>query len=59
MQTILDLVYSPDDGGWYAQESNIDTAKSRVTKRIYPTREATDLAIRSARPERSIWEPWH
>jgi hypothetical protein len=57
MRTI-DYVYSPDDGGWYAQETDFDSGKSRVTKRIYPTKDAVIAAINAARPERLVWESW-
>jgi hypothetical protein len=57
---ITDIVYSPDDGGWYAQQTNLDAVKSRVTKRIYSSealaREAAKPGARHA--GKSPWEAW-
>ncbi len=54
---IRDLVYSPDDGGWYAQETDLDTGKSRVTKLTYPTKEALEIMLRSTFAKYR-WEKW-
>lgn len=60
---VIDFVDSPDDGGWYAQETNVDTGKSRVTKRIYQSEESCRCAVSdwqqspTGRTSR-LWEPW-
>lgn len=54
---VRDLVYSPDDGGWYAQETDLDTGKSRVTKQTYPTKEALEIMLR-ATFSKYRWEKW-
>ncbi len=36
---IVDLVYSPDDGGWYAHETRFWPEKvDRVSRRVFPTK---------------------
>jgi hypothetical protein len=52
---VLDAVFSPDDGGWYAKEIDLDKNKSRVSKRIYPTE--ADLR-RSLMLGSVKWEKW-
>ncbi len=54
---VRDLIYSPDDNGWYAQETNLDTGKSRVTKLTYPTKEALEIMLR-ATFSKYRWEKW-
>lgn len=51
----LDLVYSPDDHGWYAQETDLDLGKSRVSKRIYSSKERLQSAIKRGTHK---WESW-
>jgi len=48
----LDIVYSPDDGGYYAQEF-LDAGGSRVSKEIYETRLALVRALADGTHE---WE---
>ena len=56
-EIVRDLVYSPDDGGWYARETDLDTSKSRVTKDIYPSKEALEIMLR-ATFAKYRWEAW-
>jgi hypothetical protein len=51
----IDLVYSPDDGGWYAMEFDNVRAKVRCSKRIYRRRENLVRALRS---QSHSWEKW-
>lgn len=56
-QIVIDLVYSPDDGGYYAQEydfSRKDHA-TRVSAKIYKTKQALSDAIRT---EKHHWGKW-
>lgn len=57
---VTDIVHSPDDGGWYGQQTDLDKGRTRVTKKVYPTwslaREATKAGARHA--GRSPWEAW-
>jgi hypothetical protein len=50
-----DMIYSPDDNGWYGQEYDFAKAKERVTKRIYPNRHTLLAALKRGD---SIWEEW-
>lgn len=34
-----DVVYSPDEGGWFWHHYYLGTDKTRVSQRLYPTRE--------------------
>jgi hypothetical protein len=54
----IDLVYSPDDGGWYAQEydfTRTDNA-TRTSARIWPNREQLVGALNSGKFHR--WQKW-
>lgn len=58
---VVEFVYSPDDGGWYAEETLFtpEGGKSRVTIKIYPTEEAARAHALSARfKEKNVWEAW-
>jgi hypothetical protein len=53
----IDYVFSPDDGGWYAQEydhARKDNA-TRVSKKIYRSREVLRIALAKGTHR---WEPW-
>lgn len=54
MTRIIDIVYSPDDGGYYAEEWDFERDKRRMTKRIYSSEAAVRKAIKSDR----AWEAW-
>lgn len=57
----IDLVESPDDGGWYAQEYDFRRADNatRTTKRIYPTRAALVRALDiGATGAGATWKHW-
>ena len=51
-----DLVYSPDDGGWYAIEFSILRQKTRVTEGIY---ESEILLKNSLDIGAVAWEEWN
>lgn len=53
----IDLCYSPDDGGWYAQEYDFkrkDNA-TRTSKKIYRDRDALIRALKSGKHR---WQKW-
>ena len=41
----IDMVYSPDDGGWYFQEFNFPKRLTRTSRRIFPSAEAARQAF--------------
>ena len=54
----IDLVDSPDDGGWYAQEydfTRTDNA-TRTSAKIYPTRDALVKALDAYGVH--VWGKW-
>lgn len=51
----IDLVHSPDDGGWYLSHLDFVTKKQRTSVAIYPTRE---LAVADWH-RGAEWEPWY
>jgi hypothetical protein len=53
---IIDYVYSPDDGGWYAMQNDLDNLRSRATRRIYPSRQTCEEAVE--RDGKTLWESW-
>jgi hypothetical protein len=57
-QGAVTFVYSPDDGGWYAEEFDFETEKSRVTRKIYSSKQACQRAVERADALRSVWEGW-
>ncbi len=59
-RVVTDLVYSPDDGGWYGHQVNLRTHKSRNTKRVHITRSSLefDLSAVGALKDRTLWERW-
>jgi hypothetical protein len=56
--TTVTFVYSPDDGGWYAEEFCFATERSRVTRKIYDTEGSCRRAVDWAPALRSVWEGW-
>lgn len=53
--TAIELVYSPDDGGYYLSQMDFQKKKSRTSVRIYPS----DSAARSDWNGGTVkWEPW-
>lgn len=54
-ESFIDLAYSPDDGGWYIEEANLDTAKQRVSKKLWPTKSA---ALKAFQAGKVRWEKW-
>ncbi len=55
---VIDFVYSPDDGGWYGQETDLERSRSRVTKKVYSTERGARAAVARS-PETIVWEPWN
>ena len=58
---IVTFVYSPDDGGWYAEETQFlgDKGRSRVTIKIYPSEQAARAHALNARfKDKNVWEAW-
>jgi hypothetical protein len=51
--TVLDLVYSPDDDGWYAHEYDLDAMTDRVSLKVYPSRQHLERALDNGTHE---WE---
>ena len=57
--TTTEFVYSPDDGGWYAQQTNLDGGQSRATIKIYPTEQAARAhALNPRYKDKNVWEAW-
>jgi hypothetical protein len=54
----ISFVYSPDDGGYYAEQFDYDTLKSRVTRKIYSTETACRSAVARATEHSKVWEEW-
>lgn len=50
-----DLVYSPDDNGWYAHEYDFARKATRTSLKIYPTR---DDLLRALSSGRHRWQKW-
>lgn len=53
--TAIELVYSPDDGGYYLSNSDFLNKKSRVSVKTYATE---DEAIADWGRETVEWEEW-
>ena len=53
----IDLCYSPDDGGWYAQEYDFTRkdCATRTSARIYRDRPALVRALQSGKHR---WQKW-
>lgn len=57
-RSCIDLVESPDDDGWYAQEYNFlrrDNA-TRTSRKIYPTRSALVQALEDKSHRWAKWD---
>jgi hypothetical protein len=54
----IDLVESPDDGGWYAQEYDFKRKDSatRTSAKIYPDRDALIRALKSGKHRWNKWD---
>jgi hypothetical protein len=44
-ETITDIVYSPDDGGYYLHRYYLDKGTDQVSRRVYRTSEAARKAL--------------
>lgn len=51
----IDLCYSPDDGGWYAQQYNFKNNATRTSRQIFSTREQLLAALNSGTHR---WQKW-
>lgn len=51
----IDLVYSPDEGGWYAQEYCFVRKTDRVSKRLWPSKDALIAALDSGKHRFEKW----
>jgi len=51
----VDLVYSPDDGGYYFHEYHAIEHKSRTSKKVYVTKSE---AMKEYRANNIEWEDW-
>lgn len=53
----VEMVDSPDDGGWYLAESQFNVKKGRrVSRKVFPSSSAAEKAWRSGNVK---WEPWY
>jgi len=54
----IDLCFSPDDGGWYAQQYDFKRSDNatRTSKQIFHTREALVLALDSSAHRWNKWD---
>ena len=54
----IDLCYSPDDGGWYAQEYDFSRADNatRTSRKIYVTRDNLVNALKSGAHKWGKWD---
>ena len=53
--TVIELVHSPDDDGYYLTNTDFLKRRGRVSAKIYPT----DVAARSDWERGTVeWEPW-
>lgn len=41
---VVDVVYSPDDGGYYLQRYRFSEKTDKVSKRLYPSAQAAEQA---------------
>jgi hypothetical protein len=53
--TAIELVYSPDDGGYYLSHADFRTRKSRTSVRIYASAEAAKADWHAGTVE---WDAW-
>jgi hypothetical protein len=51
----IDMVHSPDDGGWYFHEFDFVKRRDRVGKGIFPS---ADAARRAFAQKTLKWEAW-
>lgn len=53
--TAIEVVYSPDDGGYYLGHTDFRNNKRRTSVKIYRTREK---AVADWNAKTVEWEPW-
>ena len=51
----VDLIFSPDDGGWYAHEYDFKHHRDRVSQDILETPEGLSLLLKQASV---TWDKW-
>lgn len=51
-----DLIYSPDDGGYYFSQADFLKSKGRVSAKVYPSETAAKKAFAANAVE---WEDWY
>lgn len=56
-KSCIDLCYSPDDGGWYAQEYDFQRKDhaTRTSAKIYSSRRSLEAALSSGKHR---WHKW-
>lgn len=54
-QLVTDIVDSPDDGGFYLQQTDFSTGQGRVSARIYSSRTEAARALQRGKVR---WERW-
>lgn len=52
---ITDFVDSPDDGGFYVEQTDLDESRRRVSLNIYDTK---DRAVSAFERDAVKWEEW-
>lgn len=51
-----DLIYSPDDNGYYFSQADFMRSRGRVSAKTYRSR---DAAMKDWNGQRVKWEGWH
>lgn len=53
--TAIELVHSPDDGGYYLSNADFQRSRGRVSKKVWPKSEDAIRAFNAGKVE---WEDW-
>jgi hypothetical protein len=53
--TITEIGWSPDDGGYWISQTDLDTRKDRASVRVYPSRQEAEKAVAESKVR---WERW-
>jgi hypothetical protein len=51
-----DIIYSPDDNGYYFHEADFAKGKSRTSAKVYPNEDGAMKLWRAGKVE---WEDWY
>jgi hypothetical protein len=54
--TVIEVVYSPDEGGYYLSNTDFQNNKHRASVKVYPTDAAAKADWNADTVE---WEPWY